>query len=157
MTELSPRMREYSRYNMMRARCHNPNHKAYPNYGGRGIHLCDRWLVGDGNISGFDCYLIDMGPRPEGATIDRIDNDGPYSPENCRWATWEEQHANKRSNHLVTWNGRTQSIASWSRELGIEAFNINNRLKKGWSVEQALTSPVNSYHKRIEQEQRYIR
>lgn len=104
--------RTYESWLRMKTRCGNPNSHNYHNYGGRGIRFCERWLT-------FENFLADMGERPEGKYLDRIDNDGDYCVENCRWATTREQSNNRRTNRLVTFQDRTQTITQWERELGV--------------------------------------
>jgi len=127
---------EYAIWASMRERCYGVNTKAYPDYGGRGIYICERWQY-------FPNFYADMGDKPNGLSIDRIDNDGPYSPENCRWATRKEQARNKRSNRLITFNGETHCCVEWAEITGINRNVIDARLDKlGWTVEHALTKPV---------------
>lgn len=90
------RTREYSVWSEMIGRCHRPSAGAFKWYGARGVRVCDRWRYGEDGVSGFECFMRDMGPRPKGLTIDRIKPDGDYEPDNCRWATWDDQAANRR-------------------------------------------------------------
>lgn len=124
----------YSIWSSMKDRCLNSKHRRYARYGGRGIRVCDRWLS-------FESFLLDMGERPKGLSLERIDNDGDYQPGNCRWATNQEQSLNRRSNRRLTFNGKTQTVKEWSLELGFKKNLIKDRLRIGWTVEQALTVP----------------
>jgi hypothetical protein len=124
----------YVSYQNMISRCHRENHPKYPSYGEKGITVCERWR------ESFENFLSDMGERPDGMTIDRIDGRLGYSKENCRWATSETQQANIRTNVNITFQGRTQNISAWASELGLDASNLAWRLRNGWPVEQALTT-----------------
>lgn len=150
---------EYRVWQLMKSRCYNHNGNNYARYGGRGIKVCDRWLGPDGFIN----FYNDMGPRPEGHypsgypmyTIDRIDNDGPYSPENCRWVNMTAQQNNKRSNRV--YKGKT--FAEWGKELGGHRHLVRRRLKWGWSIEDAISKPLGDYKippKEVKRNQRYI-
>lgn len=128
----------YGVYRTMLSRCYNPKVERYPIYGGRGIAVCERWR-GEG---GFERFLEDMGTRPSGCSIERIDSDGNYEPSNCRWATPREQANNTGRNRRIVWNGKERTLAEWAREINIKAITINMRLKSGWSVEKALSTPL---------------
>lgn len=108
----------------MKSRCLNKNKKSYSDYGGRGIKVCDRWMK-------FENFLEDMGERPAGMSLDRIDNNGNYCKENCRWATNHQQANNKRSNRLVTFHGVTKSASEWADDLGINRATLYDRLYRG--------------------------
>lgn len=109
-------------YNMMQ-RCLNPEHKSYKDYGARGISVSVSWRE-------FEAFYADMGERPRGKTLDRVDNDKDYSSENCRWATALEQGQNKRNNRLVTRDDRTQTVAAWCRELGLNPQTVKSRIHR---------------------------
>lgn len=123
-------------------RCTNPSHKSYDRYGGRGIRVCARWL------NSFENFLADMGEKPIGMEIDRENNDRGYFPDNCRWATRVKNANNRAVNHAITWNGRTQNIKQWAAEIGGSHQAIAYRLKAGWSVEDALTTPFSHANKK---------
>ena len=119
----------------MRQRCENKLCSVYYRYGGRGIKVCERWHV-------FENFLEDMGCANENMTLERIDNDGNYEPSNCKWATKTEQNKNKRNNVNITFNGKTQLMSYWAKDLNIPRNTLRNRLKLlDWSVERALTEP----------------
>ena len=121
-------------------RCNNPKSAAWKNYGGRGITVSEDW-------QSFERFLADMGPRPSpDHSVDRIDVDGPYSRDNCRWATPEEQNNNRRDNRMLTFQGRTQTAIRWARELGMPPNVLFGRLKTGWSIERALSVPTHGTH-----------
>ncbi len=117
-----PFVRAYNIWRGMRARCGNPKHPAYSKYGARGITVCDRWA------SDFQAFFDDMGCPQEGQSIDRIDGTKGYFPENCRWATKEEQQNNISSNINITHLGKTQSLGKWARELGINTSTLYDRI-----------------------------
>lgn len=126
----------YHAWQDMRKRCTNPNRKEYKNYGGRGINVCDRWT------NSFENFLEDMGERPEGLSIDRIDNNGNYEPSNCRWATKKEQCGNKRNNKWITWNGITKIQEYWSREWNLSRRIITYNISQGYSMEWIYQNKV---------------
>jgi hypothetical protein len=128
---------EYSIWMNMRSRCNNPKNNRFATYGARGIAVCRRWEVD------FLNFLTDMGRRPSPKhTLERIDNDQGYFPENCRWATRKEQARNRRSSRFLEFDGQTRTSAEWSELTGISQGTLHARLKAGWPVERALSEPV---------------
>ena len=126
---------EHNAWGNAKGRCYNPRNKRYQHYGSRGITVCERWL------NSFENFFSDMGPRPPGYSLERIDNNGHYCPENCKWILRSDQGKNKRCIRLLTYQGKTQSMADWARELELTILLIWRRLNRGWSVEDALTKP----------------
>lgn len=127
---------EYRAWSGMKQRCTNPKISNFPQYGGRGIRVCDRWMAS------FDDFLADLGPRPSpDHSLDRIDNDGHYDPSNCQWRTRVEQQRNVSRNRLLTFQGETHPLATWADRTGIPAKTIGRRLTAGWSPERALKQP----------------
>lgn len=121
----------------IKRRCLNPNEKCFHNYGGRGIKVCERWLLS------FEDFYLDMGSRPSPKhTIERVDTDGNYEPLNCKWATQKEQANNRRNNRRLSALGKNLTVSQWSDETGITSWTILGRLKNNWSAFEAVTIPV---------------
>lgn len=128
---------EVRAWQLAKQRCYNKSGANYVNYGGRGIKMHHSW------IHDVSAFIRDMGPRPRGYTLDRINNDGDYAPGNCRWATRTQQNNNNRRNRFVTWRGRTQTISQWAKEQGLPHGVLWNRLFiSRVSIAAAMTSPV---------------
>jgi len=123
----------YTSWQDMKARCNNPNSSRFMDYGGRGIKVCDRWN------NSFQNFYSDMGRKPKNKSLDRIDNDGDYAPDNCKWSTEKQQANNKRNNVFLEFDGFRLSFADWSKRLGIKYSTLRFRIKSGWSVEKTLT------------------
>jgi hypothetical protein len=120
----------------MKRRCFDQSNKRFNRYGGRGITVCDRW------VNSFENFIEDMGEPPVGHSLERIDNNGNYCPENCRWASRSDQMKNRRNAVLITYNGKTQNLVDWANETGLKPDTIAARLNLyKWSVEKALTIP----------------
>lgn len=125
----------------MKTRCFNPNDKDYKYYGGKGITVCREWL---NDFQSFYEWAMSNGYR-DGLSIDRQDANSDYCPSNCRWSTVKEQNNNTSRNRLITYNGDTKTLKQWEEKTGISRYTISSRLDSGWSIEDALSIPVNSY------------
>ena len=132
---------EYGAWSRMIKRCHDKEDENYPRWGGRGITVCDRWRYSYSN------FLHDMGRRPKDKdSLDRIDNEKGYSPENCRWATFKEQAQNTRNNVTATIDGITKTVSEWCDYYNLSISSIFDRInKRGWSPEEAITTPILKY------------
>lgn len=129
----------YRAWRSMLTRCYLKSSDNFQRYGGRGIKVCERWLK-------FHNFLSDMGECPNGLTLDRIDNEGDYTPNNCHWVTHVRQCRNRSTNHFVTFKGETPCIADWSDKIGISPKTLNSRINQyNWSIEKAITTPVRPY------------
>ena len=120
----------------MHDRCRRPENHAYARYGGRGVRVCQRW-------DSFENFLADIGKRPSAKhSLDRIDNNGDYTPENCRWTTSKVQNRNRTGNKLLTHNGQTMSVSAWAEQTGVPRGAIYMRLRSGWTVADAISTPI---------------
>lgn len=130
----APRPDGYWSWQAMISRCEKLSDAARKNYGGRGIKVCARWRYS------FATFIQDMGPRPSKLhSVERKDTNGDYEPKNCYWATMKQQQNNRRNNRKLTHNGRTMTVSQWADELGISQYALHERMKRGMSIEQALT------------------
>ncbi len=137
---------EYKIWIGMKTRCYKSNTISYKNYGGRGIQVCDKWIDKD---RGFFNFYNDLGKRPSlGYSLERIDVNGNYCPENCKWATRKEQSRNKRNSILITYNDKTQCLKDWSKETGIHYNTVFYRLFRGWPISKVFTHPIQSSQSR---------
>ncbi len=128
--------RTFKSWDSMKQRCLNQNSPDYSRYGGRGITVCERWL------NSFEWFLEDLGERPEGRTLDRIDPDGNYEPGNCRWATASEQQFNRRFNKKLEYRGQVKPMVDLSSESGVPLKILRWRLENGWNIDRAIETPV---------------
>ncbi len=117
------------------ARCHDPRRKDYPRYGGKTITVCDRWR------DSFAAFLGDMGPRPEGLQIDRIDGSRGYEPRNCRWVTAKQNCRNRACTRRVLFEGNEQPVADLAERFDLDVSGLYHRLDAGWTIERALAQP----------------
>lgn len=128
--------RVYNLYQSMVNRCHSPNHISYKNYGAKGVRVCDRWL------NSFESFIEDMGVPNPNDSIDRINNNLGYHPDNCRWVGKEKQNRNKSNNIKLTFSGRTMNMADWAREINIGISTLYARYKAGWSDDRIISTPL---------------
>lgn len=134
----------YFSWQAMRNRCNNKSARVYKYYGARGITVCERW----NGPNDFPNFLADMGPRPDGKSLERIDNDGVYSPSNCRWATQKEQMNNRRANRYIVLDGRRQTLSQWLTEFNLKSTVFQDRTSRGWTVERAIKTPLRELRKK---------
>lgn len=133
----SQKERLYTIWSLMKNRCNNSKDKSYINYGARGIEVCNEW---QSSYDSFRIWAIENGYR-DYLTIDRINNDGNYEPSNCRWATRKVQNNNTRQNHYIEYNGQIKTLSQWAGFYGLTRSCLKYRVKKGWDIEKALTTP----------------
>ena len=130
--------RLYSIWCNMKDRCYNPNNKHYHRYGGRDITICSEWV---NNFSSFESWALSHG-YDDKLSIDRINNDAGYNPENCRWVTNKVQQNNRSTNHLITYKGETMDVTEWADKVGIPASTLYDRLAYGWTLDEVFSKPI---------------
>jgi hypothetical protein len=135
------RSEEYRIWSNMKQRCTNPKSTHFASYGGRGITLCPAWHL-------FENFHRDVGDRPKDATLERVDNEKGYEPGNVIWASRLVQASNRRTNTLITFNGETRTLTGWGHYTGFGKSVIIGRLDHGWTVDRALTEPLQNTGKR---------
>lgn len=133
-------------YDNMKSRCLNRKNKGYKNYGGRGIKICDEWLNHKNGFENFYSWAMDNGYE-ESLSIDRIDVNGNYEPDNCRWATFQEQMNNKTNTILLKYNETEKPLTEWAREYKIPIVTLRTRIARGWNIERALKEKVHPNYK----------
>lgn len=131
--------RVYKSWQSMKQRCDNPTDPSYHRYGGRGISYCSTWRY-------FEHFFMAMGDRPEGTTLDRVDNNKNYTEDNCTWSTPKQQSRNRSDNRIIEYKGISLCFLDWCKALDIKRTTLSNRLKRGWSVERAFTTAVRNKH-----------
>jgi hypothetical protein len=137
---------EYRAWQAMKARCTNPMSRHFVDYGGRGITVCSEWL------HSFEAFFAAMGEKPSGAhTLDRIDVNGPYSPDNCRWATNLEQQRNRRDNRYITHKGKTMCVSEWAEAIGLSRQTVLSRLRKNLPLDDVLDPELDKHQKQRRQ------
>lgn len=132
----------------MRERCRDEDAVNFARYGGKGIKVCERWLFS------FENFLADMGERPIGESLDRIDSSSDYSKENCRWASREIQARNRSNNRHFEINGQKKCLIEWTLKYEIDYFLVCGRLNAGWEIERALTQPIRKSTKKIDMDKK---
>jgi len=149
-----PIWKAYKAWQQMKQRCFNPKNERWEHYGGKGITVCDRWLHGEGGLTGFECFLFDAGEpimpsSGEVLSIDRFPNDdGNYEPGNVRWATYVQQNQHRGEyNKNLTFNGETLCTSEWARRHGLSHSTLSGRIASGWDMESALKTPANKHNR----------
>ena len=143
-THGASKTRLYGIWINMKERCYSPNNEAYSRYGGRGITVCGEWKE---DFPAFQKWALSHGYK-KSLSIDRINNDKGYSPNNCRWATDRRQALNRRSNRIISYEGKSLPIEEWGKKLGGSGGAIDLRLKRGWNIGKALTTPIRKIHRK---------
>lgn len=132
-------------YHNMKTRCTNPNYDKYQYYGGKGVSICDEWM---NSYKLFEEWANKNGYSDE-LTLERIDVNGDYCPENCKWVTRKEQANNRTSNHFITYNGKTKTLQAWADQYGLKANTLDRRIKDGWPLYKALKTPADDRFKPV--------